>query len=232
MSPADSISLITKPSTAKRALSPLGVFIDRLLQTFEDRRPGLTEENLKLGDRACERFFIEVYEKESARLREQINGQEHLAQDAKDALFAEVDRLIRTVVVPAYVRLTGRFTPRERNDFYLVREGLHALERVGWGIAGIAVGSFVVWAPFIPIWSKEAVVPFMIAGLFLPNLRGWWSYKRYEKDLNDLVMRADREAGRIDIAYLLSGVQRAGLSPVQAVGEVSTQSDGSKTGVH
>jgi len=56
---------------------------------------GLTDENLKLGDRACERFFADVYEKECPRLKELLAGQEH-SRPAKDALFSEVDRLIRT----------------------------------------------------------------------------------------------------------------------------------------
>jgi hypothetical protein len=177
------IGLLLKPATGRHALSPLGTFIDRLLQTFEDRRPGLTDESLRLGDRACERFFTEVYEKEQPRLKELIGGQEHLSAEARDALCTEVDRLIRTVVVPAYVRLTARFTPRERNDFYVVREGLHALERVGWGVAGMALGAFVVWAPFIPLWSKEWVLPFTVAGLFLPNLRSYLALRRYEKEI-------------------------------------------------
>ncbi|MGC4115148.1 MAG: hypothetical protein QM765_11175 [Myxococcales bacterium] len=229
MSPADaSISLLTKPSADRRALSPFGTFIDRLLQTFEDRRPGLTEETLKKGEKACEQYFLQVYENESARLRELVSGQEHLSQQARDALLVEVDKLIRTVVVPAYVRLTGRFTPRERNDFYLVREGLHLLERVGWGVAGVLVGALVMRGPS-PVWAKEAMVPFMVAGLFFPNLRSYLTLRRYEKDLNELVLRADREAGRIDVAYLLSDARRAELSPVQAVGgEASSDSTKAK----
>lgn len=213
-----SISLLTKPSKDRRSLSPFGAFIDRLLQAFEDRRPGLTEETLKKGDKACEQYFLQAYESEAPRLREQVQGQEHLSQQARDALFAEVDKLIRTVVVPAYVRLTARFTPRERNDFYLVREGLHLLERVGWGVAGVVVGALAMRGP-LPMLAKEAMVPFMVAGLFFPNLRSYFTYRRYEKDLNELVLRADREAGRIDVAYLMSDARRAELSPVQPVAE-------------
>ena len=232
-SDADQIALLMKPAAGKRTLSPLGVFIDRLLQTFEDRRPGLSDESLRLGERACERFFDEVYEKESPRLRELIDGQDHLAPQAKQALFAEVDRLVRTVVLPAYVRLTARFTPRERNDFYLAREGLHALERVGWGVAGVALGALVVWAPFIPLNEKEWVLPFMLAGLFLPNLRAYLAFRRYEKELNTLVQRADREAGRIDVAYLLSGARgSAAAAPVQALPEAEGLPGPGKNRIH
>jgi hypothetical protein len=220
----------------KRGLSPLGLFIDRLLQTFEDRRPGLTEENLKLGDRACERFFLDIYDKERPRLRELVGGMEHLPEEARAALFNEVDRLIRTVVLPAYLRLTVRFTPRERNDFYLIREGLHALERVGWGVAGVVVGALVVWAPFIPLNAKEWILPFMMTGLFLPELRRYLSFRGYEKELNQLVARADREAGRIDVAYLLSGVQPGLVSAVEPMGQGEapqlSDTNPNKTGVH
>jgi hypothetical protein len=63
----------------------------------------------------------------------------------------------------------------------------------------------VIWAPFIPIWEKEWIIPFMLAGLFFPNIRKYLSLRKYERELNQLVARADRELGRIDIAYLESG---------------------------
>jgi hypothetical protein len=74
-----------------------------------------------------------------------------------------------------------------------------------WGALGIALGSFVIWAPFIPIWSKEWVLPFTIAGLIFPNIRRFLMMRRYERELNQLVSRADREIARIDTAYLTSG---------------------------
>jgi len=231
-----STTLLPGPSqdSGKRALSPLGLFVDRLLQTFEDRRPGLKDAQLRSGEASCESFFVDVYEKERARLQDLVSGMEHLEPRAREALFSEVDKLIRTVVIPAYLRVTVKFTPTERNDFFLIREGLHALERVGWGVVGMAVGAFVVWAPFIPLWSKEWVLPFAIGGLFLPELRRWLSFRRYERELNKLVAHADREAGRIDVAYLMGGVQAPpALSAVEATpaGEEAVQSGPDKTGV-
>ena len=75
------------------------------------------------------------------------------------------------VLVPAYVRLAARYTLGERNDFYHSEPRLHGLERVAFASAGTLVGVFAVWAPFIPIWSKEWVLPFFVAGLLLPELR-------------------------------------------------------------
>lgn len=218
-------------SQAGAGLSPLGLFIDRLVQTFEDRRPGIADEAIESGESACERFFLEVYGKESPRLQRLIQDMEHLAPDAREALFTEVDRLIRSVVIPAYLRLTVRFTPKERNDFYVVREGLHALERIGWGVAGMALGAFAVWAPFIPLWSKEWVLPFVITGLLFPNIRRYFAFRRYEKHLNELVARADREAARIDVSYLLSDSTKA-RPRIEERAAPLPASDSPKTRVH
>ncbi|MFO0725600.1 MAG: hypothetical protein U1E65_17585 [Myxococcota bacterium] len=188
------------PSTA------LGRFLDQLLQAFEDRRPGLPAATLAAGEEPVKRFFEEAYDAERARLRELMKEQApHLSDEAREKLYAEVDKLVSTMVIPAYVRTTAKFTPKERNDFYLAPEGLHGLERAGWGLAGIMVGIFVILAPFIPLWSKEWIGVFMMMGLFFPNLRSYLSLRKYERDLNELVARGEREAQRIDRAYLESG---------------------------
>lgn len=227
MSPSELQML--RPVSGGRALSPFGAFIDRLIQTFEDRRAGLTDAQLREGEEACAPFFAQVYEQERERLRELVREQEHLSPEGTAALFLEVDRLVRTVVLPAYLRLTVRFTPRERNDFFLSRDGLHTLERVGWGVAGVALGAFFVWARFLPLWSREAVIPAMVVGgLLFPNLRRYLSFRRYERELNKLVLQANREVGRIDVAYLL-GEHREGLQPVVSAPETAAESDPTKS---
>jgi hypothetical protein len=116
-----------------------------------------------------------------------------------------VDDLIRKVVIPAYVRLAVRFTPRERNGFYLSQEPFHGLERFGWAVAGVAVGALVIFAPFIPLWSKEWIIPFMLGGLVFPNVRRFLMVRQYEGELNRLVAKADDEIARIDSHYLTAG---------------------------
>jgi hypothetical protein len=81
---------------------------------------------------------------------------------------------------------------------------MHALERALLCAAGIAVGAFVVWAPFIPLWEKWWVLPFALAGLFVPELRRVFALRGYESRVNELVARADREIARLDAAYLTS----------------------------
>ncbi len=178
-------------------------FVDSLLQAFENCRSGLTEEQLRGGEAAVRAFFLELYEKEVPRLQETIRLKESLLSEAaRGELFRRVDALVRDVVLPAYVRLAVRFTPRERNDFYVLPEGLHGLERLLWVGAGIALGAFIVWAPFIPLWEKEWVLPFAFGGLFTPDLRRYLALRRYNRDLNRLVRAADQEIARLDAAYL------------------------------
>src|SRR5262249_49140581 len=149
---------------------------------------------LRAGPDQVERFFLVLYEKERDRLRDTVEQQEqHLSAAARRELLERVDERVRKVVVPAYARLASRFTPRERNDFYLAPEPMHGLERLGFTAAGMAIGAFAVWAPFIPIWEKEWVLVFALAGLVFPNVRRVLSLRRYQAELNALVARTDDE---------------------------------------
>jgi hypothetical protein len=180
-------------------------FVDSLLQTFENCRAGLLDETLASGEKAVQAFFMELYDKEVPRLRETIRLLETgYSEGTQREMFGKVDELVRKVVVPAYARLATRSTRRERNDFYLVPEPFHGLERFVWGSAGMAIGAFAVWAPFIPIWEKEWILPFVVVGLFFPNIRRYLSMRRYQSDLNYLVARTDDEIWRMDLAYLTS----------------------------
>lgn len=181
----------------------LGGFVDSLLQMFENCRAGLTDESLRKGPEGVERFFLDLYEKERGRLADTIQQQQqHLSTDDRRELFERVDERIHKVVVPAYVRVAARFTPRERNDFFLAPEALHGLERVGFAVAGMAIGAFAVWAPFIPLWQKEWVLLFALIGFAFPSVRRLLSLRRYQADLNALVVRTDNEIWRMDLAYL------------------------------
>jgi hypothetical protein len=178
-------------------------FVDSLLQTFENCRPGLSDQMAGAQGEPPEAFFAGLYEKEIPRLKDTIRREESLLEKGgQDAYFRKVDDLIRKVVIPAYVRLAARFTPRERNAFYLAPEPFHGLERFGWAVAGVVVGALVVLAPFIPLWSKEWIIPFMLGGLVFPNIRRFLTMRQYERELNHIVARADDEIGRIDAHYL------------------------------
>ncbi len=182
--------------------------VDGLVQSFEDGREGISDKTLGGGEAAVEKHFLEIYEREAARIRDTVREQEpHLSQEALEALTGEIDGHLRKVLIPAYARLALKYTPKERNDFYHLKESLHGLERVTWGFLGIIVGLFVIWAPFIPIWSKEWVLPFMILGLIYPNLRRYLATNRYEKQINQLVDQTDRAFERMDKVYLTQGAE-------------------------
>jgi hypothetical protein len=67
----------------------------------------------------------------------------------------------------------------------------------------VLVGALVVWAPFIPLWSKHWIWAFGLGGLFAPEVRRYLAWRRYERELNGLVARSDRELGRVREAYLV-----------------------------
>ena len=182
---------------------PLDSFVDSLVQKLENCRVGLPDETLARGAPAVEAWALALYEEEVPRLRDTIRLEESLlTREAREELFRKVDDLVRKVVVPGWVRLAAKFTPRERNGFYGLAEPLHGVERALWAALGMGLGFLVVWAPFIPIWSKEWVLPFTVGGLVFPELRRWFSFRRYEGELNQLVSKADSEIARVDLAYL------------------------------
>jgi hypothetical protein len=191
--------LLGRPARSHAALDG---FVDSLLQTFENSRPGLTSEMLAKG--GVEAFFRDLYEKEVPLLRERVGGLVHLSKAEQEELFQRVDERIRKVVLPAYARLASGFTPRERNDFYLTPEGLHGVERVAWGALGVALGAFVVWAPFIPLWSKQWVLVFAVGGFVFPGVRRYFALRRYRDELDDLVARTDDETWRLDFGFMTS----------------------------
>src|SRR4051812_37096528 len=113
-------AVMKRTHDATVALSPLGDFVDSLVQSLEDRRAGLKDDALSAED--AERFFGELYEREQARLREVVSVVDpQLAPARREALCAEVDELARRVLLPAYARLAAAFTARERNDFFQIR---------------------------------------------------------------------------------------------------------------
>lgn len=193
---------VLRPAAA-RVPGPLDGFVDSLVQKLENCRPGLTDDLLAKGPSEVEAWAGSLYAEEVPRLKDAIRIEEpHLTREAREELFRKVDDLVRKVVLPGWVRLAARFTPRERNGFYGLAEPLHGVERALWALLGMGIGFLVVWAPFIPLWSKEWVLPFTVGGLVFPELRRWYSFRSFERELNEVVSRADREIARIDLAYL------------------------------
>jgi hypothetical protein len=180
----------------------LGGFLDQLVQTLENCRPGLSDETVGRGPEAVQQFYGQIYEKEVARLRQSVEREHaHLPDEVREDLKRRVDERVRQVLIPAYARLSGPLTRRERNDFFVLPPNLHGIERGALALVGMLVGFFVIWAPFIPLWEKEWVLPFAVSGLFFPEIRRYFALKRYERELNRLVARLDDEIWRMDLAY-------------------------------
>ena len=138
---------------AVRVPGPLDGFVDSLVQKLENCRPGLTDELLAKGPAEVDAWAESLYAEEVPRLKDAIRTEEpHLTREAREELFRKVDELVRKVVLPGWVRLASRFTPRERNGFYGLAEPLHGVERALWALLGMGLGFLVVWAPFIPLW--------------------------------------------------------------------------------
>ena len=205
----------------------LGGLVDSLLQTFENCRVGLSDQTVNRGETVVHDYFLELYEKESGRFAETVRLFEAgLPASAQQQILARVDELARKVVLPAYARLATRFTVRERNDFYLLPEPLHGLERFAWGVAGMGLGGFAVWAPFIPIWEKEWILPFVVVGLLFPNIRRYFALRRYQSELNGIVAHADDEIRRAELAQLTSGDVASAAEPRHAVPTAERTADG------
>lgn len=190
-------------------LSPLGRFVDELVQAFENRRPGLKDEALAPAD--AEAYFGASFEAERGRLREALRlADPQLGVAGRERLAGEIATFVGSTLVPAYGRLAARFTAGERNDFYVLRGPLRVLERVGFAAAGLLGGGFLVWAPFIPMWSKHWIWMFGLVGLLFPELRRYFAWKRYERELNALVARSDRELERLRESYLIGDADEPG----------------------
>jgi hypothetical protein len=71
-------------------------------------------------------------------------------------------------VIPAYVRLAARFTPRERNAFISARSRSTASSCFGWAVAASSWAR-VVLAPFIALSRSDH--PLHAGGLVFPNIR-------------------------------------------------------------
>ncbi len=101
-----------------------------------------------------------------------------------DALEAEL-----LASIPARWRqFAESFTNDETRTFGVWRGG-DVFARLAYVGAAAALGFFVVWAPFIPLWDKW--IPFaMAAGAwFLPDLQIGYRRRRYARQLGELVLQ-------------------------------------------
>jgi hypothetical protein len=204
----------------KPAARMLDGFVDSIVQSFENCRPGLSDAAVSDTGTAVEGYFLGFYEKERPRLHDLVEvSYSHMPEADRQALEAKIDQRIRNVLIPAYARIARRFTARERNDFYHSKEGWHGAERVAFGLGGILLAFLMMILRFIPLTAREVVALLAVGGLFYPELRRVFAWKGFESQLNHLVERTDDEIFRMDLALLTQTPKTAAAAapPVETV---------------
>jgi hypothetical protein len=76
--------------------------------------------------------------------------------------------------------------------------GGDVIARLAFGFGGLAIGGFILWAPFIPVWEKWFPFALCVGAFFLPDLTRWWQRRRYAKELGQIVATLDRAQPILD----------------------------------
>jgi hypothetical protein len=161
----------------------LGTIARDLLADLERARPGFPDD--EAGFREAVR----------TRLRTRLDDLRaiHPVLD-EPALRRRAEKEIETVLVARYVAFAHRQNQLEKKGGGGWRGG-DAVSRIVLGLTGLAVGGFVVWAPFIPIWEKSVPFMFMIAAPFIPDMQKAWFLRRHMNKLEELA-QAMEQAGK------------------------------------
>jgi len=171
-----------------RPTTELGALASGLLADLERMRPGLspTATEAEISQQCRERAELRLPE-----LHTEYQGEPDPDSQAQLALYRrEIDQLL----IPRYAKLAAEQNRLERSP------GRGALyNRLAYVALFFALGLFVVWAPFIPIWEKW--LPFALACLaplispWLPNLYTALQLRQHHLQLGLLNMDLD-EAGK------------------------------------
>jgi hypothetical protein len=161
----------------------LGTIARDLLADLERARPGFPDDE--------EGFAAAVRARLATRLEDLRALHPVLAEPA---LKRRAEQELDTVLVARYVAFARKQNLLEKKGGGGWRGG-DTVSRIVLGLTGLAVGGFVVWAPFIPIWEKSVPFMCMIAAPFIPDMQKAWYLKRHLGKLEDLAM-AMEEAGK------------------------------------
>ncbi len=171
-----------------RATTELGALASALLADLERLRPGFsaTADATQIAELCQSRLQLRLPE-----LYAEFQGEAGPDTQAQLALYA---RELEQVLVPRYAKLALAQNQVERQA---TRGAVY--NRLAYVALFFALGLFVVWAPFIPIWEKW--VPFALALVaplvspWLPDLYQSLRLRRHKLGLGVLLMDMD-EAGR------------------------------------
>jgi hypothetical protein len=104
------------------------------------------------------------------------------------AYFESLAKEVRSQVPAAWQAIAKPYSDREAREYGLWRGG-DPIARITYVFIALAVGGFMVWAPFIPIWEKW--FPFLLAfsAWWLPDVQVAWHKRRYARALGGIARR-------------------------------------------
>lgn len=103
----------------------------------------------------------------------------------------ELEREVIETTLPQYIPAAIEQTRLEKTSYDVWRQG-DPLARTFFAFIGLLLGSFIWWAPFIPIWEKSLAVILAGVGFAYPELKQMVLDFRHSRFLNRLIVQADR----------------------------------------
>ncbi len=171
-----------------RPTTELGALTASLLADLERLRPGLppTATEAEISEQCRARAELRLPE-----LYAEYQGELDADAQAQLTLYR---REVEQLLIPRYAKLAAEQNRQERSQ---TRGAVY--NRLAYAALFFALGLFIVWAPFIPIWEKWlpfafAVVAPLLAP-WLPNLHGALQQRQHQLRLGLLHMDLD-EAGK------------------------------------
>jgi len=121
----------------------------------------------------------------------------YLEAELPPGYFAALAQEILDVVPVEWQRAAGPFTRLEQSGFGSWRGG-DLTARLVYVFAGLMLGGFMLWAPFIPIWEKWFPFALSVAAFFLPDATRIWHRRRYARQLGAIVASLARAQPALD----------------------------------
>jgi hypothetical protein len=126
------------------------------------------------------------------------------------AYWVKVEGTVREVVFPRYAAEAKRFSELEQRDFGTWRGG-DLVARLTYALGGLALGTFLVKAPFIPIpqtWDA-LIFAMAIAAPFLPDAQAWFHRRRYAKRVRAILEDVKEVEAQLSLYPALAPVDPA-----------------------
>ncbi|MBN1960306.1 MAG: hypothetical protein JW841_05120 [Deltaproteobacteria bacterium] len=158
----------------------LGLIARDVLQDLERARPGFP-------------LDAEGFAKDAkSRLRVRLNDlRAQYASMGADADFTRVARELEEILLRRYLAFAYPQSVRDSRGGGAWRGG-DVISRIILSLTGLAIGGFLIWAPFIPLWEKWIPFVFMVAAPAIPDIQKKWFFRQHkrhllqlEKDMNE-----------------------------------------------